>query len=152
MAVAAGPEGATDIAPDPRAMEIWKAAATGDLERAARLFVEVWAPPRTDPEVDECIRTMVERNVGMLRMLPQGLVVEPEWSAAERIGEISVPTLAVWGDRNLELIGLLGDRLASGVPGARRVVLTGVDHFVPMRAPGPFLEALAPFLAEAYPS
>jgi hypothetical protein len=37
------------------------------------------------------------------------------------------------------------------VPGARRVVLHGVDHFVPMRAPTPFAREVVAFLDEAAP-
>ena len=52
----------------------------------------------------------------------------------------------------MEEMRVVGERVATGVPGARRVVLPGVDHFVPMRAPGPFLDALTPFLEKARPS
>lgn len=55
----------------------------------------------------------------------------------------------VWDDGDVEEIGIVWERTVRTVPGARRVVLSGVDHFVPMRAPGPFLDALAPFLEEA---
>ncbi|HZD68177.1 MAG TPA: alpha/beta hydrolase, partial [Actinomycetes bacterium] len=96
-------------------------------------------------------RRMVHDSIGMLEVRPKGLIHTPQWSAAERLGEIGVPTLAVWGDRDLPQVGLVGERLVAGVPGARRVVLGGVDHFVPMRAPEPFAREVLAFLGEAAP-
>jgi pimeloyl-ACP methyl ester carboxylesterase len=87
----------------------------------------------------------------MLEVRPKGLIQMPEWSAARRLGEIDVPTLAIWGDRDLPQVGLVGERLVAGVPGARRVVLHGVDHFVPMRAPEPFAREVLTFLDEVAP-
>jgi pimeloyl-ACP methyl ester carboxylesterase len=62
--------------------------------------------------------------IGMLEVQPKGLVRTPEWSAARRV---------------------------AGVPGARQVVLQGVDHFVPMRAPEPFAREVLAFLDKAAP-
>jgi len=87
----------------------------------------------------------------MLEVRPKGLIQLPAWPAARRLGEIGVPTLAIWGDRDLPEVGLVGERLVAGVPGARRVVLHGVDHFVPMRAPDPFAREVLAFLDKAAP-
>ncbi len=95
---------------------------------------------------------MVHDSIGMLEVRPRGLIRMPEWSAARRLGEIGVATLAIWGDRDLPEVGLVGERLVAGVPGARRVVLQGVDHFVPMRAPEPFAREVLAFLDEAAPA
>jgi len=151
VVVSGGPRGVTDIAFDPRVTEVWSAAAAGDLDRAVELFIELWAPLRTAPEVDGQIRRMVEDNIGMLGMVRQGLVVLPEWSAADRLGEIRVPALVIWGDADDQGVGQAGERLAAGIPDARRVVLPHVDHFVPMRAPEPFTRQLLAFLEHARP-
>ena len=130
-----GPRGIDDIPPDPRMQAFAQAIAAGDRDRAAELFLQLWAPLRTSPELDGRIRRMVHDSIGMLEVRPKGLLQTPEWSAAKRLGEIGVPTLAIWGDRDLPQVGLVAERLIASVPGARRVVLHGVDHFVPMRAP-----------------
>ena len=151
VVVASGPRGIDDLPPDPRLQAFSQAIAAGDRDRAAELFLEAWAPLRTSPELDGRIRRMVHDSIGMLEVRPKGLIHTPQWSAAERLGEIGVPTLAVWGDRDLPEVGLVGERLVAGVPGARRVVLDGVDHLVPMRAPEPFAREVLAFLDEAAP-
>jgi len=149
VVVASGPRGIDDIPPDPRMQTFYQAVAVGDRDRAAELFLEAWVPLRTSPELDGRICRMVHESIGMLEVRPKGLIQTPEWSAARRLGEIRVPTLAIWGDRDLPEVGLVGERLVAGVPGARRVVLHGVDHFVPMRAPEPFAREALAFLDEA---
>jgi 3-oxoadipate enol-lactonase len=149
VVVASGPRGIDDVQLDPRVHAFYQAVGAGDLERAAELFIELWAPLQTSPELDARIRRMVAESVGMLQVLPKGLIELPAWSAAERLGELCVPTLAVWGDRDLPEVGVVAERLVAGVPGARRVVLHEVDHFVPMRAPEPFAREMLAFLGEA---
>lgn len=149
VVVASGPRGIDDVQPDPRLPAFYQAVGAGDLERAAVLFTELWAPLQTSPELDAHIRRMVAESIGMLLVLPKGLIQLPAWSAAERLGEIRVPTLAVWGDRDLPEVGVVAERLVGGVVGARRVVLHDVDHFVPMRAPEPFAREVLAFLGEA---
>jgi pimeloyl-ACP methyl ester carboxylesterase len=151
VVVASGPRGIDDVPPDPRMQAFSQALAAGDRDRAAELFLEAWAPLRTSPELDGRIRRMVQESVGMLEVRPKGLLRMPAWSAAARLGEIGVPTLAIWGDRDLPAVGMVGERLAAGVAGARRVVLHGVDHFVPMRAPEPFAREVLAFLDDATP-
>jgi pimeloyl-ACP methyl ester carboxylesterase len=151
VAVASGPRGIDDLPPDPRMQAFAQAIAAGDRDRAAELFLQLWVPLRTPPELEGRIRRMVHDSIGMLEVRPKGLIHTPAWSAAPRLGEIGVPTLAIWGDRDLPQVGLVGERLVAGVPGARRVVLPGVDHFVPMRAPEPFAREVLAFLDEAAP-
>jgi 3-oxoadipate enol-lactonase len=149
VAVASGPRGAAEAPADHPVREIWRAVGAGELDRAAELFVELWCPLRTSPEVDRRIRRMVEENVGMLAVALDGLLVEPDWSAADRLGEIRVPTLAIWGDADEPGTVQMNELVASRVPGARRVVLPAVDHFVPMRAPERFTAELLAFLGRA---
>jgi 3-oxoadipate enol-lactonase len=149
VAVASGPRGAAEAPPEHPVREVWRAVDAGDLGRAAELFVDLWCPLRTSPELDRRMRRMVEENVGMLTVIDNGLFVEPEWPAVERLGEIRVPTLAIWGDADEPVTAQLGELLAARVPGARRVVLDGVDHFVPMRAPERFGVELLAFLGRA---
>jgi 3-oxoadipate enol-lactonase len=151
VVVASGPRGIDDLQPDPRMQAFSQAIAAGDRDRAAELFIDMWAPLRTSPELDGRIRRMVHDSIGMLEVRPRGLLRMPAWSAAERLGEIGVPTLAIWGDRDLPEVGLVGERLVAGVPGARHIVLHGVDHFVPMRAPEPFAREVLAFLDQAAP-
>jgi pimeloyl-ACP methyl ester carboxylesterase len=105
VVVASGPRGIDDLPPDPRMQAFSQAIAAGDRDRAAELFLEAWAPLRTSPELDGHIRRMVHQSIGMLEVRPKGLLQMPAWSAARRLGEIGVPTLAIWGDRDLPRSG-----------------------------------------------
>jgi 3-oxoadipate enol-lactonase len=152
VVVASGPrlpEGAVPV--DERRLRITEAVARGDEETAARLFLELWCPLRTNPDLDERIREMVEQNIVMLSEVPRGLVTAPRWHAVERLDEITVPTLTVWGDADLESVRRLGRLFTERVRDARAVELPGVDHFVPMRAPRAFIDAVMPFLEEVRP-
>ena len=150
VAVACGARGLPEGTPDPRALESWSAAAAGDFDRAAELFMEVWCPMRTSPEVDEAIRRMVRGSIGMLSLLPRGLVRLPEWQAADRLDEIRVPTLTMWGDRDHPTLQQLAERLTAVIPGARRIVIPAADHIVPMRAPDRFTDEVLSFLHQAH--
>jgi pimeloyl-ACP methyl ester carboxylesterase len=67
--------------------------------------------------------------------------------AIGRLGEIGVPTLIVAGDRDVPDVLEAADHLASGIPGARKVVFPGVAHLVSMERPARFNELAAEFLA-----
>jgi pimeloyl-ACP methyl ester carboxylesterase len=152
VVVASGPrlpEGAVPV--DERRVRIAEAVARGDDETAARLFLQLWCPLRTDPELDARIREMVEQNVVMLSEVPRGLVIVPQWHAVDRTDEIAVPTLTVWGDADLEGVRNLGRLFAARLRDGRAVELPGVDHFVPMRAPQAFIDAVMPFVEEVRP-
>ena len=111
--------------------------------------MQVWCPMRTSPEVDEAIRRMVRESIGMLSLLPRGLVRLPDWQAADRLEEIRVPTLAMWGDRDDPALQQVAERLTAAIPGARRVVVPAADHIVPMRAPDRFTDEVLTFLHQA---
>jgi pimeloyl-ACP methyl ester carboxylesterase len=151
LAVATAPRGLPTVMPDPRSVEVYTLLLAGRLGRAAEMFVDVWCPLRTSSDLDKRIQSMVRDNIGMLAQMPQGIVRLPEWSAAERLSEITVPTLTMWGDRDERSIRDGASHLAADVPGARSLVLPGVDHFVPMRAPEVFTREALAFLEAAAP-
>ncbi len=106
------------------------AIRSGDLGPAAELWLEVWAPLG----LDEPIRTIALDNAGVF--LYEEFEVEPETPAADRLEEIRAPTLIVAGDRDVPGILAIAELLEQNVPGARRVILPGVDHMVNFRVPG----------------
>jgi 3-oxoadipate enol-lactonase len=69
--------------------------------------------------------------------------------AEPRLGEISVPTLVVLGDRDVESIADIGRRYQQGIPGARLVTLAPADHLLPMRVPDQLHPMLLEHLASA---
>jgi 3-oxoadipate enol-lactonase len=121
--------------------EFEAASERGDLERAAEIDLEVWAPLGAD----ERIRTLLSENMRS-NTPPDG--AEPrrrELDAAARLGEIRVPTLVVTGDRDIPEMDEIGDLLEQGIPGARRVRIDS-DHYLPLREPAAFNAAVLEFL------
>ena len=70
---------------------------------------------------------------------------EAEEPAAEpRLGQITVPTLIVLGDRDVEPVTDIGRRYERGITGSRLVMLAPADHLLPLRVP----DQLHPLLLE----
>jgi pimeloyl-ACP methyl ester carboxylesterase len=106
----------------------------------AGLAVEVlrrWGPMSLDAQgnvIDEhASRVLLEQADWFIGDVDYE-VAEP--SAVERLGEISVPTLIVLGDRDDYTITDIGNLYAAGIPGSRLVTLAGADHLLPLRVPG----------------
>jgi pimeloyl-ACP methyl ester carboxylesterase len=67
-------------------------------------------------------------------------VAEP---AIERLSEVSVPTLVLVGDRDLEHIRDIANRLEEGIDGARLVVVREAGHVLPLERPRQLSRLLA---------
>ena len=68
--------------------------------------------------------------------------------ATERLGEITVPTLVIVGERDSHDFHLIADILQEGIPGARKVVFPGAGHMVNMEFPEEFNRTVLDFLQE----
>ena len=89
---------------------------------------------RNDPGEARTIRTIFGP---VLRDLP-GLYADVEASLAA----IAVPTLVVWGDRDLFFSADQGRRTARAIPGAEFVLLEGCGHLTPAERPDEVAAAL----------
>lgn len=67
--------------------------------------------------------------------------------AIERLKEISVPTLIIIGERDLEDFHRIADTLEKNIQNAQRITLQGVGHMSSMEAPEEFNETVLNFLA-----
>ncbi|MFZ5824575.1 MAG: alpha/beta fold hydrolase [Bacillota bacterium] len=67
---------------------------------------------------------------------------------AERLGEIAAPTLVMVGEHDLPDFQAIADRLAAGIPGARKWMVEGAGHLAPFEQPERFRERLLEFLQE----
>jgi pimeloyl-ACP methyl ester carboxylesterase len=72
----------------------------------------------------------------------------PKPPAAKRLNEIQVPTLLVFGDRDLPQIKATIETLEKGINGSKKVVIKGAGHMVNMEKPEEFNEALLAFLSK----
>jgi 3-oxoadipate enol-lactonase len=90
----------------------------------------------------------------LLEAAPQNAEPKPRERAADhpvapRLGEIRVPTLVVVGADDIADVHAHAGVLEAGIPGARRVVLAGCGHSVPLEAPAALVAAIRTFLAPA---
>ena len=128
-----------------REAAVEKAFAAGDFDRSTALELEVWAPLGATPEMH---RLAVENaHVDSVEAEPAW----PEPPTSDRLGEIGTPTLVLNGDRDVPGMLKIGETLERQLPGARRIVLPGVDHFVPLREPERFVDEVVRFLAAPDP-
>jgi pimeloyl-ACP methyl ester carboxylesterase len=147
--------GAESDEPPPKEWdELVAADEAGDLERVSELEVRIWVdgPYRSPEEVDPAVRDLVrEMNLIALRSEASGLGEErpADPSAAERLGEIQVPSLVVVGALDRPEIVARSEALARHVPRAGKVVMDGTAHVPNMERPQEFNEAVLAFLAEA---
>jgi pimeloyl-ACP methyl ester carboxylesterase len=65
-----------------------------------------------------------------------------------RLGEITAPTLLVWGDRDAWFPRGEQDRVTAAIPGARLAVLEGAGHAPHWERPDEVAEVLTAFLRE----
>ena len=127
---------------------LWEAK---DWEALAELETKVWVdgwghpPDRVDGSLREKVRGWIlatyrdEKTEGK----PQRL--DPP--AAERLGEVDVPTLVLIGQVD-EPGGVVAERhLAASVVGARVVEFPGVAHMIHLEEPGRFEQLVLEFLA-----
>jgi 3-oxoadipate enol-lactonase len=127
----------------------------GDDARLVELELQVWVdgpgqPAGRAPQaVRERVQAMEERNVALSRRgaEPQPQPLAPP--AVGRLAEIRVPALVVYGDLDTTAILAIAERLATGIPGARRVVFEGAAHMLNMEQPERFNRTVLEFLEGA---
>jgi len=78
----------------------------------------------------------------------QAPVVIPAIRAAERLGEISAPTLVIAGELDTQGIHFMADLTVQGIPGAQKVVMAGLDHVPFLEDPVAFHKIVLAFLAK----
>ncbi|WP_406109174.1 alpha/beta fold hydrolase [Streptomyces sp. NBC_01003] len=68
---------------------------------------------------------------------------------APRLGEITVPSLAVTGENDPGSTPEMTHRLAAALPSCRAVIVPGARHMLPVERPETFCEALTTFIEES---
>jgi pimeloyl-ACP methyl ester carboxylesterase len=106
----------------------------------------LFAPASEQPAVAARLRQMIGDYSGWhwSNRDPQRGLDPP---AAERLREVTAPTLVVLGERDLPDFHAIADRIARDVPDARKIILPGVGHMANMEAPERFNGAVLDFLA-----
>ncbi len=144
-----------DVDPPEEWDEMVAADEAGDLERLSELEVRVWVDgPYRDPGVvDPAVRDLVrEMNLIALSNEASGVGDElpPETPAADRLAEITVPTLVIVGDLDQPETVVAANLLEEGIPNARKVVMPGTAHLPNMERPEDFNRIVLGFLDGLY--
>jgi pimeloyl-ACP methyl ester carboxylesterase len=115
-----------------------------------RQFVEAMLPSMFS---DPATKQVAEFATGMLGFKPAGFRAMARASAEADLrgvlGRIHVPTLLVYGDRDVRAPLAIAETLHTAIPGSRLVVLPGVGHVSCVEAPQQFNREVRDFLRSA---
>jgi pimeloyl-ACP methyl ester carboxylesterase len=124
----------------------------GDIEGANEYELRMWidGPRRTPDMVDPAFRERVRAMNGalLLRDDDEGEEIALDPPAAERLGEITAPTLIIYGDQDIADVQAAGPKLAQAIPGAHLVILERASHLPQMEQPERFNDIVLGFLRE----
>jgi 3-oxoadipate enol-lactonase len=136
-----------------RVNELYEA---GDIPGAVEYELRMWVdgPDRgvdaVDPEMRERVREM---NAALfVRDDEAGEEIPLDPPAAERLAEISAPTLIVYGDKDVIDVREAAPALAAAIPGARLAVIPDAAHLPQMERPEVFNEIVLGFLRDVTPT
>jgi 3-oxoadipate enol-lactonase len=129
------------------------ALESGDIDAAVEATLRIWVdgPNRTPGQVDTGVRQLVgtmqrrayERQVPVWEAAEEELLVP---DAADRLGEIAVPTLVLVGSEDVPDTHAIAERLAAEIPGAQMVPIAGAAHVPSLERPEEFDALVLPFL------
>ncbi|MBI1258005.1 MAG: alpha/beta fold hydrolase [Chloroflexi bacterium] len=150
--VCSGPGGLElpDFQPAALDMQSYEAAQAGDLEKAARLGAQLWfvGPDRPPEQADQAkLELVYEMYLNDLKKEATGIGDEQSMAppAAQRLGEIHVPTLIVSGEFDEPYPLAAAPIMEQGIAGVRRVNLP-TAHLPSMELPDEFNRVVLDFL------
>ncbi len=126
-----------------------------DLDAVAAAEVRFWvvgpgrAPADVDPGLVAFAEAMDRRALAAEAALADVEVRRLDPPASARLAEVRAPTLVAAGAADAPDVRRLADRLAAGIPAARRLPdVPGAAHLLPLERPQPVAAALITFLAD----
>ena len=141
----------TEAGPVEWEQEAEDAFNAGDYEAASEYEVHMWVDgPRRQPEqVNPAVRDRVrDMNTVGIRYAARRLGKEERLNppAAQRLSEIRVPTLVIYGDEDQRDMPLISSYLAEHITGAKLVVMPGTAHVPNMEQPIEFNQLVRAWL------
>jgi pimeloyl-ACP methyl ester carboxylesterase len=141
-------------APPPVLLEMMEAAQAGDVDKASELQNRLWVdgpfrqPEQVDPRVRMKTAEMNQKGLengtwGAADARPLNPLSPP---AAQRLGEIAVPTLIVVGALDHPEILRAADVMAAAIPSAEKAVIEDSAHLPNMEKPEEFNQVVLNFL------
>ncbi len=119
--------------------EMERLEASGDADALADFDVRLWVDgpgqptTRVPSAIREAVRAMTRRDADPTRQHGRPIPLDPP--AAERLGALTMPVLAVAGALDVSDVPATARFLESAAPDARAVVVPGVAHLVGLEAP-----------------
>jgi len=124
-----------------------EAMEAGDMERAERARLRIWAPLGTENEAGRRITEIAFDNIHEMTM-DESARRDISPPAIERLEQIKAPTLVLPADKDPLVLRRLSAILADRIPDARLVQIPETDHVVNMRRPAEFNRIVLGFLGE----
>jgi 3-oxoadipate enol-lactonase len=124
-----------------------EAMEAGDMERAERARLRIWAPLGTEDEAGRRIREIAFDNIHEMTM-DESARRDISPPAIERLEQIKAPTLVLPADHDPLVLRRLSAILAERIPNARLVQIPDTDHVVNLRRPAEFDRVVLGFLGE----
>jgi 3-oxoadipate enol-lactonase len=121
---------------DPYLEEFGRRFAAGDREGLVSLGLATHAPAGDDAAV------AAEIGAAVTAIFVVGELEQPDPPAYDRLGQVRAPAVVVRGDREYPMVADCADAIASRIPGCGRVVVSGADHMLPLRAPARLAEII----------
>jgi 3-oxoadipate enol-lactonase len=126
-----------------------EALERGDLAAAAAAQARMWLANDSDEDVRTLTEAMTLRSYELqLPVEDEVTGIWPEPPAAERLAEVSTPTLVVVGSDDVEDIVIMAEKLAVEIPDARLERIVGAGHLPSLERPDELNRLLLEFLQD----
>ena len=131
-----------------------EAMVRGDVAAAVAANLDWWVdgPHRAADEQRSDIRALVavmqRRAFELTADWDDVKEMELDPPAVDRLGELDVPALVLTGGLDLDAIGIVGETVAAGIPGARREVWPDSAHLPSLERPQDFAALLDGWLVD----
>jgi 3-oxoadipate enol-lactonase len=130
-----------------------EALERGDIDAAVEVCMRTWVdgprrkPEDVDPAVRERVAEMQRRAYELQTPVWETAEEEPLVSnLAERLGEVTVPTLILVGEEDIPDMHQIADRLERGLPNAQRASIADTAHVPSLERPREFDQLVLAFL------
>jgi 3-oxoadipate enol-lactonase len=124
----------------------------GSPEEIAAFDLRLWvdgprqSPTRVAPAIRDLVGVMARQAGDPLRVRGRPVPLRPR--AAERIGALTMPVLAIAGALDVSDVPATARWLEATVPGARALIMPDVAHLVGLEAPERLADAIVALLAK----
>lgn len=107
------------------------ALENNDLDEAAKVFTEVWGTGASWESLPLKMRNAITQRIHLIPATVDALY-DDNAALVDRIADISCPVQFIEGADSPEIISTISQMLESKIPDARRTVISGASHMVPI--------------------